>query len=257
MLEENNIMAFLMAIMPVLIYSFLVYYVIPPTYVGNRRMRMYLVAGLLSPTIVYFFHFLFPYWDRPSEGTVVYATGYDAFIQIGLIEEVAKFITFSWVASQRRNERQDLPIATAYYAMMSSAGFALIENVQYLMSFGNQVLFLRGITAIVMHMMCGLIMGYFIAKSKMMPISGELEPRKYDSNKFKRHLCIGAGILSAVIVHGLYDMNLMLPTNFYPEMTMITILGFGLAIGYFMVRELIRDSTRIRKNNMNADVEAN
>lgn len=254
MLEENNIMAFLMAVLPVLMYSFMMYYVIPPTYVGNRRMRMYLVAGLLSPTVVYFFHFLFPYWDRPADGSISYTTAYSAFIQVALIEEFAKFITFFWVASQRRNEKHDLPIATAYYAMMSSAGFALIENIQYLMSFGNQVLFIRGITAIVIHMLCGLIMGYFIAKSRMIPTSG-IVTGQYDSSKLKSRLCIIGGILTAVIIHGAYDFNLMLPANLYPEMTMAITLIFGLVIGCFMVRELIVDSRRIRQNNMSVDIE--
>ena len=256
MLEENNILAFLMAILPVLIYSFMVYYVIPPTFIGNRRIRMYLVAGLLSPTLVYFFHFLFPYWSRPAPGSVVFSTAYDAIIQTSLVEEVAKLLTFFWVSSQRRNEKQDLPIATAYYAIMSASGFALIENVHYLMNFGDGVLFVRGITAIILHMVCGLIMGYFIAKSKMMPTSEEWRyNKKYDSKKLHQHLKIATGIILAIIVHGLYDLNLMLPDNTYSGMTLVIILSFGLTIGYFMVKELIRDSIEIRRTNMGVDIE--
>lgn len=253
MFEQNNIMAFLMAVLPVLLYSLMVYYLIPPTYVGNRRMRMYLFAGLLSPTIVYFLHFIFPLFNNSEIYFTFEEIVFCAFVQIALIEETSKFLMFSWVSSQRRNENQDLPIATAYYAMMSSAGFALIENVQYLMSFGNEILFIRCITAIVMHMICGLTMGYFIAKSKMMPTpdnSNMLNPKR-----IKRYLCIAFGILVATAIHGFYDLNLMVPSNSYPEITIIIILGLGLTLGYFMAKELISYSMAIRKNNKNVDIE--
>jgi RsiW-degrading membrane proteinase PrsW (M82 family) len=261
MFEENNIMAFLMAIFPVMIYSYLAYYLVPPTYIGNRRTKMYLVTGLLSPTLVYFFFFIFPYWDRPLNGSGVSDYAYQAFIQVALLEEVAKFITFWWVSSQRRNSEYDLPIATAYYAMMSASGFAIVENIHYLISFGNGVLFVRGITAIILHMVCGFVMGYFIAKSRIIPTSRYAEPKNQyevlvnDFQRFGKRLCVVGGILVATIIHGAYDLNLFLPYNMYPEMTLIITIVAGLTIGYFMAKELIRCSTDIRGGNMGRDKE--
>lgn len=262
MFAENNILPFLMAIFPVMIYSYLAYYLIPPTYVGNRRTRMYLVTGLLSPTIVYMFYFVFPYWDKPFPGSGMKVYAYQAFIQVALLEEVAKFITFWWVSSQRRNSEHDLPIATAYYAMMSAAGFAVVENIHYLISFGNGVLFLRGITAIVLHMTCGFTMGYFIAKSRMMSNPPCSEPKdRYEATmdgieKLVKWSLPVVGILAAAVIHGIYDLNLFLPLNHYPFMTLTIIVVSGLIIGNFMAKELIGSSTEIRNRNMGKDKEA-
>jgi RsiW-degrading membrane proteinase PrsW (M82 family) len=259
--EENNILALLMAIFPVMIYSYLAYYLIPHTYIGNRRTRMYFVAGLLSPTIVYVFGFVFPYWYTPMIGEGIGQYAHQAYIQVALLEEVAKYITFWWVSSQRRNSKYDLPIATAYYAMMSAAGFAVIENIHYLIKFGNGVLFTRGITAIILHMVCGFFMGYFIAKSKTLSVIKHINPNNQretmanDFYKLRKWACAGFGILAAVLIHGTYDFNLFLPFNLYPGMTLAIIIVSGLSIGYFMAKELILLSGKIRENNMKIDVE--
>jgi RsiW-degrading membrane proteinase PrsW (M82 family) len=255
---ESNILEMIMAVLPVFLYSILVYYMIPNKFVSQRRARRYFVVSLTSPTIVYVFNYIFPTWSTQIlSNNPLIVFGYQSFIQIGLVEETAKFLTFWWVFSQRRSSIHDLPIATMYYCMMASGGFALIENISYLMNYGDGVLFTRAISAIILHMICGIIMGFYIQKAfsvKNVLIEKEslFEGIKPDFHKWKFIL---TGIIVSTIFHGIYDMNLFLPFNVYSSVFLCIILFFGLFIGKFMIDEAIRKSVEIRNKNFKKDLE--
>jgi len=255
---ESNILELSMAILPVFLYSVLVYYMVPNKFLSQRRARRYLVTGMLSPTLVYVFNYILPKWSMQlTSGNPLLVFGFQSFIQIGLIEETAKFLTFWWVFSQRRSSIHDLPIATMYYCMMASGGFALIENISYLMNYGDGVLFARAISAILLHMICGMMMGYYIQKAfsvKNVLIEKEslFEGIKPDFHKWKFILI---GIIVATIFHGIYDMNLFLPFNVYSSVFLSIILFFGLFIVKFMIDEAIRKSVDIRNKNFKKDLE--
>ncbi len=254
---ENNIFSLLMAILPVFLYSFLVYYMVPKNFLSQRRARRYIVTGMISPMIVFAFHYSFPFLDLPlvSDNQVI-TFGYSAFFQVAIIEEVAKFLTFWWVFSQRKSAIHDLPIATMYYCMMASAGFAVVENISYLMNYGDQVLFTRAVSAIVLHMITGLIMGYYIQMgfSKIM-MSEKYSIKEIFKMNFHKWRHIIFGITMATIVHGIYDLNLFLPLNIYAELFLFVILFFSLFLGKFMISEGIRLSKNLRGKNFNKDLE--
>jgi len=257
---ENNMFSILMAVLPVLLYSLLVYYIVPQGFLSQRRARLYAVAGMLSPTLVFVFNYIFPHWSTPiASPDTINIIGCQTFIQIALVEEVAKFLTFWWVFNQRRSALYDLPIATIFYCMLSSAGFALIENISYLMNFGDQVLFIRAVSAIVTHMICGVIMGYFIQMA--FSTKRTLIEKFSVTEKFKIQLhtlkFIGLGILASTIFHGIYDFNLFLPFNIYAETFTNIILFFGLFICMFMIIDGIRLSKDLRSKDYKKDLERN
>lgn len=246
MFESNNIMVLLAAILPAFLYSYIIFHFIPSGYIKSSRVKMYAVTGLLSPTLVFIFNFIFPHWMRGVEGDIVYMCAVIAFIQVGLVEELTKYITFWWVSSTRKNVDTDLPIATMYYCMMSATAFAVIENIHYLMAYGDSVLLIRGVTAIVLHMICGLVMGYFIVKSRTAKEiivekigSGNTMGLNLNSSQLKRIAYIIFGVASATALHGIYDFNLFLPVNFYSEIYTGVILCFGLIVSYMMAREMV------------------
>jgi len=255
---KNNILEMILAILPVFLYSLLVYYMVPNRFLSQRRARRYLITGMVSPTLVYVFNYIFPHWSTQIiSGNLFLIFGFQSFIQIGLVEEVAKFLTFWWVLSQRKSSINDLPIATMYYCMMASGGFALIENISYLMSYGNEVLFIRAISAIILHMICGIIMGFYIqkafsVKSVFIEKDSLFESIKPNFNKWRLIL---TGIIVSTIFHGIYDMNLFLPFNVYSNLFLFIILFFGLFIGKFMIDEAIRKSAEIRNKNFTKDLE--
>ncbi len=254
---QNNVLSLLMAILPVCLYAFIVYIMVPKNYLSHRRSMRYFVTGAISPLFVVAFNYAFPIWGTPiSSLDPLKVFGYNALFQVGFVEEIAKFLTFWWVFSQRKSAINDLPVATIYYAMMSSAGFAIVENVQYLMVYGNGVLFVRAISAILMHLIVGIFMGYYIqmgfSKIMMTEKYSRKEIFKMNLHKWKHIL---TGILLAAVFHAIYDVNLLLPFNTYPELFLFIILFLGLLICNFMIKDGIKLSKELRSKNYNKDLE--
>jgi RsiW-degrading membrane proteinase PrsW (M82 family) len=248
MYTENNLAPLLCAMLPVFLYIFLFYKFIPKGFINPRRSKRYFVIGLLSPTIVGITYYVFPGLQISESGLLFYC-----IFQIALLEEFTKYITYWWTTTERKSYIHDYPIATMCYVMLASLGFALVENIHYLMAFGDPVLFMRGITAIVLHMLCGVIMGYFVAKSREVKDTYPQPKDQYerlinDYVNYGRYLLLAAGLMAASLVHGIYDYNLFLLDNIYSNFTLVVILLGGLSIGYFMIKELVRDSTERRKN---------
>lgn len=266
----NNFFIVIFALIPIILYVFLVYYMIPKSFVSLDRGRRYLVSGLMSPFLIFLVYFIFPNWGQQLNVNFLFDYIFFTVIQIGLLEEFSKYTIFQWVSSERISQKHDLPIATLYYSMMTSLGFALTENISYLISLYQNSSFdpvitnsqlnlsmlklslSRSLTAVIMHMICGVIIGYFISKSielgkKNKPINSILEHDLKISNK----IYIFLGIMFASIYHGIYDLNLMLPDNNYKTLFTVLIISFGLIIGHFMINNLIKESKIKRLCKMN------
>lgn len=281
MLANNNISVFLMATMPAILYAFFIYAAIPKNMISIGRARRYLVAGLLSPMLIFLFHFLFPDWGYPQSNNVFTTYFIFAFIQVGLLEEITKYTTFQWVSSERNSEKNDLPIAIMFYSMMSSVGFSIVENISYLINYRNSLIesifeemscgtiynpievqsfisdevmslaFTRAISAVILHMLCGIIMGYFLVKSHREKYYHKTEPDEDIAMKnpqFKRWYYVGCAIVSAAILHGVYDLNLMLPQNMWVYYFHVLNIFGGLLIGFLIIKLMIKQSKELRKN---------
>ena len=189
-----------------------------------------------------------------------------SFVQIGILEESAKFATFLWVSKERTSEKYDFPIATMFYSMMSAVGFAITENIVYLIRAQRQIIEIqnigidlskeliniaemRSVTSVIAHMICGVIMGYFLAKAH------EINYEKTNS-KFKKYKTIVKGIVFAALFHGAYDYNLLLENNLYQIPFAIFILVFGLIIGRFIINELIMKSIN-KKQKQTINIKSN
>lgn len=126
-------------------------------------------------------------------GGVTYASAfYKSFVVAGFTEEAAK-LACVWFLVWRRpefNERMDGIV----YAAHAGLGFALIENVLYLlrpMDIGAWLtMFIgRAILAIPLHAICAGMMGYFAAR------------KRFDG----KGIGILGGFIVAVLIHGFYD----------------------------------------------------
>lgn len=255
---ENNILSMVMAVLPVLLYSFLVYYIVPEGFLSQRRAKMYIVVGMLAPSLVYAFNYIFPNWHTQIDSTNPLVTfGYQSFFQVALIEETTKFLAFWWLFSQRKNAKYDLPIAVMYYSMMSSAGFAILENITYLFDYGDEVLFIRAISAILVHLLCGIVLGYFLqfAISFRKVLCEKSTTRERNKLLFHKIKFIVLGILASSTFHAIYDFNLFLPFNIYAGVFMFVIIFLGLFIGGFMINDGVRLSKELRMQNYKKDLE--
>ena len=271
MTSANNLAVFVFALFPIVMYVYMLYFLIPYQFVSIHRSRRYLISGLMSPFLIFLFYFILPWWGDPVGSYGLFRYLFYGIVQIGFLEEFSKFIVFQWVTSERISTRHDLPVATMFYSLMTSLGFALTENLSYIISLyqvnmynpvitstelKNSMIALaasRSLTAVVMHMICGVILGYFISKSKNNSIRLSFAGMNYVSNDLRvpklTHLVMGIGI--AALYHGIYDVNLMLPDNNYKILFTVTIILFGLLLSYFMTKSLIEESKGIRKMKLN------
>lgn len=118
---------------------------------------------------------------------------YDSFITAGIPEELCKFIIFMifiW-----RDKNFDEYFDGIVYASFISLGFAVVENIMYVLPGGLGVGFMRALLSVPGHFLFGVIMGYFLSLAKF--------------NKGKRGLYIFLGLLIAMVAHGLFDWLLM------------------------------------------------
>lgn len=133
------------------------------------------------------------------DGLSVFGLFISVFIGIALIEEGVKYFFLKKYLYAR--EEFNEPMDGIVYAVMISLGFATVENIGYV--FGSEsedgqglfVAVMRMFTAIPLHAVCGIILGYFVGLAKF---SENSKPLLYK------------GLFLAILVHGLYDYFLFL-----------------------------------------------
>ena len=141
---------------------------------------------------------------------------WSAFVVAAGSEEIFKFIALFiliW-ANRNFNERFDGIV----YAVFVSLGFALVENVLYVIQGGMSVGWLRAITAVPAHALFGVTMGYYFGMAR------------FSSGSMKTAFMIRA-LIWPIILHGFYDYCLMsaipiLLLAFIPFVIYLWIQGF-------------------------------
>ena len=116
------------------------------------------------------------------------------FVVVGVSEEGSKYFFLrrnTWNSSQF-----NCLFDGVVYATFVSLGFALWENISYVMHYGLVNAFARAFTAIPGHACFGVFMGVFYSAAKLYERAGDLQAsRRY------RFLAV----LVPVVIHGLYD----------------------------------------------------
>jgi len=264
MFEDNNLILFLMCIVPIVFYSIVIFSNSPVFSIRFKASLHYLLIGLLSVTVLHFIHFLFPHlndiffkinlgdfaindkyfevYQRTFGSIILFA-----FVQVALMEEISKWAAFKFTNFIRGNRKKnrDHPYAIMFYSALISASFAVVENIQYAQramvgEFGQDVtpeniLIIRAVTSVIIHMSCGLFMGYYIALSKGAKI-------------IRKILYNIIGISAATFVHGVYDLNWMKPgaekdyyeifTGFPVHISSVVIISFSLIMALFVSQNL-------------------
>lgn len=270
MFEDNNILLLIFAVVPAILYSLLIYHKAPEGMVKKRPMWSYIFIGLLSIQILHIIHFLFPHIHNYVETTKVF---YDlggglvlasdkptlwaifvfAFFQVAFFEELSKWFAFRVGNAVRGDTRGgiDSPFAVMFYSVMIAVGFAVFENIHYVgrALWGDlqgvnpgEMLLARSLNSVVVHMLSGLFMGYFIALGRRC------------KSIFKHAGYTFLGLITATIFHGVYDFNLMkgydqsdfiniLGVDFHIQNNLI--IGGALVLAYLMANHL----SKISNNN--------
>lgn len=129
-----------------------------------------------------------------SEETVQYGF-LENTIGVALVEELSKYLVlmiFVW-----KSEDFDYSFDGIVYAATASLGFAALENIQYIISYGAEISLGRAIFAIPGHTTFGVFMGFYLSKAK----------KRWLENRgcgFQKLLTIAVPTL----IHGIYDFLL-------------------------------------------------
>lgn len=118
-------------------------------------------------------------------------------VGVALVEEFSKWLVLMLIVW--KNSNFDYRYDGIVYAVSASLGFAALENVLYVISYGTGVSFGRAIFSIPGHATFGVFMGYWLSRAKTFWLD-----RKYTRMKIYKlfALCI------PVFIHGAYDFLL-------------------------------------------------
>ena len=130
-----------------------------------------------------------------------------SFIQFASVEEGSKFLMLYCLVYRLKTESSTYDFIKT--ALLSSLIFALIENLLYVniyyVDYGMLTAYIRIYSAIPMHAICGISMGYLISIYE----------------KDKSVLFIILSILIPIIIHGFYDYFLIIGIPGYAFLVLI------------------------------------
>jgi RsiW-degrading membrane proteinase PrsW (M82 family) len=234
----------LIAFIPVLIYIFLIWATAPWKSIDIKKAFSHFIVGIISIGIVLTIHRIFPGLVKPFEWLSLSASFFIfSFLQVALIEEGSKF--FSFIIGERVRGIDDVlydkPFTTMFYCGITHLSFAFIENVNYALIYGTQVLLIRSVISMLVHFLCGLLMGYWISKGRMVT---RVKKRSFSEILFikkphiKERIYYAIGIFTSVFIHGLYDYNIFSNGNLVSSS--LIILGAVIA-SYLAAKDLIEN----------------
>lgn len=181
--------------------------------------KVFLLGATLSILITFILSFTVGDYVEELTNNKILNTFIQAFIGVALIEEFSKYIIVRKFAQKR--EEFNEPFDGIVYAVMVSMGFAALENILYVFSYGYETGFVRAFTAVPAHATFGVLMGYYMGKAK------------FSKSPWKLNMM---GLLAATIFHGAYDFFLFL--NWIPGIA--TGAFVSLVLGLYLARKAMK-----------------
>ena len=150
-----------------------------------------------------------------------------AFFIVAVVEEGSKFLLLK--ARSWKDINFNYRFDGVVYAVFVSLGFAALENIGYVFSFGLSVSLTRALLAIPGHMGFAVFMGAFYGRAKVCEVHGD---------NLGKNLNLLIGYLVAVLLHGFYDATAMMQTT---ASTLIYIV-FVIVMYIIVYRKIRRES---------------
>lgn len=167
-----------------------------------------------------------------TQGTMMYLF-LENFIGVALVEEVCKY--FAGRIPTWKNRNFDYKFDGMVYMVASAVGFAILENILYVMQGGIKIALMRAVLSVPAHVTCGIFMGLFYGKSKYAAV--HLQSGRAQLYTF-------LGIFVPMIIHGFYDFSLSLGTP-------VVMASFGVFVvamyvyAYITMKDFSREDYRI------------
>ena len=156
----------------------------------------------------------------------------NTFVTVGLIEEGTKWVIInkSIYGDKEFNHAYDAIL----YSVFASLGFALVENLIYVLQDGVVVGLLRAITTIPLHTFNGIIMGYYLGLAKKEDIS---------NNKVYAKKYMFLSLLMPILAHTFYDFFIFI------EKTPATYMFIFFVITMYIISYIILRNISIIRTN--------
>ena len=180
-----------------------------------------MIAERIGETLLAFFF---------GEGTLLYRLLL-CFIVVGGSEEGAKLLLL-----KRRTWRSpsfDCQFDGVVYAVFVSLGFALWENIGYVLMYGLGTALLRAVTAVPGHACFGVFMGMWYATARRYENYGWHEQSKG---------CLWKSFLIPVLLHGCYDSIAMSDRQGFGLIFLVFVVGMFIAANLLLKKLSRQDS---------------
>lgn len=179
------------------------------------------IGGFLCiPATILFVGMLEPFFGITEDP--LYESFLDSTFYSSIPEELFKYLAllFLW----KNHKEFDEPADCIVYATSVSLGFAAIENIGYLYSYGDSVLLIRSISAVPLHAACGML------------IAIELRKQRYDKlhTATKSHM---DAVIPAITLHAAYNFSVFIEVYFIT----ICIIGFC----FYFIKKTVKNNTFI------------
>ena len=182
-----------------------------------------------------------PVLDNFSEANFKGETYYffDSFIRAGFVEEIFKAMVLIFYCT--RKSAFDEPMDGIIYGVAVSLGYAAYENIAYIEYFSKEtslidISLVRAFSAVPMHGLCGVMMGFLITLSIF--------------EKKHNYLNLVLAILVPVGMHGLYNYSLASNVVSYHLANVILFVFFLRAIYLFRdMKQKQRESQMFHKKH--------
>lgn len=133
------------------------------------------------------------------------------FLLVAFIEECLKYLIVRKVAW--RNKAFNYRFDAVIYCVFSSLGFAALENLFYIQSWGLSIAFSRAVLSVPLHAFCGVFMGIFMGHAKAYEVVGNLLMKR----RYLRY-----ALIVPTVLHGFYDFCL----SFSSVVLTVIFIGF-------------------------------
>ncbi len=151
-----------------------------------------------------------------------------AFIVVAASEEGMKLL-FCWMRT-RHDPNFDCRFDGIVYMVFTSLGFAAIENIIYVFSYGISVAPMRALLSVPAHMGFAVVGGALYGRAKQHHLAGET---------FRSRLLVLCSFLSSVLLHGFYDACAMIGS-----VRATAVFYVFVVLMYIFIILLIRDESR-------------
>lgn len=143
------------------------------------------------------------------------------FLVVALVEELCKrwpVLRFAW-----RHPAFDYRFDAVVYCVSSALGFAALENVLYVLSYGMSVAVSRALLSVPGHFFFAVYMGVYLGEAKQAERDGEI---------YEKDRCLRASIAVPVLLHGFWDFALSVPSRMMTAAFYVFVIAFFLSANH-------------------------